>query len=751
MRYIILIAILFPFFLQAQWKHYEIDGIDKVYDVFEKSDTTYLCSNGALLVKNKSTDNWLKLPFPDGLPLSAHKADGRLYVGAGSGIYFSDDFGATWVRTSGDQIRYVGYLASMPDGTLLAASNAKGSISGELPGNGILYVSRNRGQTWSSLIYEIQDPQVCLGIDVVENQAYVFSKSGIYVSNSAVSSLTKMNLPSGANQCLSAAFSPDKNHLNIVVKNIFGLNQWFAKELRSSQWSLLPNPVANLDFNFSTTFISQTGYEWAFAGLESGIFALELNWQSQQLLSTRWRQIFSNISVSGQNQGWLSGDSKVQFIKTSSPNLFCSTRSALYSSKITAEISENTWQRIKTPTLIATRGFVVSNDTIFVASQGMPFSYDSGKNWISSLAVEIEVYQIKKIKNKIYAATSSGLLEFVAGLWLPLQSGQPLGRVWTLNEYKNGIVFSVENQGVYWLKDPDIRMVENITFATNISVNNVNLIETLGDTVVVNLVSGTQQGLYRGYIQQGNWFWERFFGIAARAISVGNSFGENLLVVAANWSSATPLTPAGGDIFNSHVLVSNNAGRNWTLLLTKKNWEQLTFDPNYQSQNSHSIAGLAVIENRIYASVYDLIRNKEVSLIEVLWDREFNLPYHFNFGDGINENYARNLSIDKIDDAFWLHFSPSYGSPSAREVRRLIPTGLDENQKHKLYPNPTKDYLFWGISDSSFSFVIYDVNGRRILSDNSKKIDVSNLETGFYYINLIDSRGHVFYYQFIKE
>lgn len=76
---------------------------------------------------------------------------------------------------------------------------------------------------------------------------------------------------------------------------------------------------------------------------------------------------------------------------------------------------------------------------------------------------------------------------------------------------------------------------------------------------------------------------------------------------------------------------------------------------------------------------------------------------------------------------------------------------LDKN-KFKIYPNPVKDVLNIIGNDQLKSIQVYDINGRLILSEQSKaKINVSKLSKGLYIIKIEtkDSKNHEI--KFIKE
>ncbi len=753
MKWICLLLLICPSVLLAQWQQFEIDGVDDVYDLTEAGDTVLLCAKGGLLRSVDKGKNWKKiLSFPDGLPLSILKTTEKLWIGAGSGLYTSQDKGQSWQRVSPPELRYVGALAQTSEGAIVAAPYSKGSAGSTLPGNGSVYVSRNQGQTWSNLIYELQNPQEAFGIQTTPAGVYLYSSSGIYQSNPAVSSWTKISLPAVTKNCLAATLSPDKQYLNAAVETVFGTIRFFAKSISATEWVELPLPPTALAFPKITSFSSRSsGYELAFLAANQGAYALSLDWQGNQLLSAAWTQIFNSAPPFSHREGWLVADAKVKFIQAVGERLFCSTQSALYQINIRHPNFPDAWQRVSTPTLTATNGMVKQLDTLVVAAQGLPLSTDKGKTWVSSLSADIQVHQVRKVGSFIFAATSAGLLRLEKGRWQAFARGQPAARVWDIHPYQQGLLLAIENQGLFWIRNLQNNSAVNITTATALSVNNINLITSLGDTVIANLVSGTQQGLYRGIFSQGNWSWERIFGIAVKAMTGTTLEGQNLLVVAANWSAGTPITPSGGDFFNTQIIVSTNGGRSWNLLLSKQNRESVISDPNYVATNSHSIQALAAIENRIYASVFDAVRNKGVALIEIIWDTEFKTGYYFDFSADLGENFAQDLRIDRFEQSDVLLMGAANGAPALRVIRSDVPTSIDKPQAVKIYPNPSANVIHFEAENTIINIEIFDITGQKIMDCQKSTLDVSGLKIGCYIAHIQTQGRQKFIYRVCKQ
>jgi hypothetical protein len=85
-----------------------------------------------------------------------------------------------------------------------------------------------------------------------------------------------------------------------------------------------------------------------------------------------------------------------------------------------------------------------------------------------------------------------------------------------------------------------------------------------------------------------------------------------------------------------------------------------------------------------------------------------------------------------------------------------ITTGVDNKVQQKqlhLYPNPVVDMLYLSIEDPLQRINIYNSLGQLVKSVNNpdRKINVSDLSSGIYMLNVTDQRGVVYKSKFIKE
>jgi endonuclease I len=90
-----------------------------------------------------------------------------------------------------------------------------------------------------------------------------------------------------------------------------------------------------------------------------------------------------------------------------------------------------------------------------------------------------------------------------------------------------------------------------------------------------------------------------------------------------------------------------------------------------------------------------------------------------------------------------------WGGPAAEDRWGLIGTEEFIAENISVYPNPTSE-IIWVEDNTSFSvnnYSIYDISGRRILFNtfnaSEKKVDVSNLNSGVYLLELVSSERKI--------
>ncbi|MCP4551192.1 MAG: T9SS type A sorting domain-containing protein [Bacteroidetes bacterium] len=123
-----------------------------------------------------------------------------------------------------------------------------------------------------------------------------------------------------------------------------------------------------------------------------------------------------------------------------------------------------------------------------------------------------------------------------------------------------------------------------------------------------------------------------------------------------------------------------------------------------------------------------------------------------NYGDGFHENNQGSLtfSIGKV-----VIETISQGFCQANLTVIPIPPGL--SSEVLAYPNPTKDFTILKINNndlSSFSYLLYDINGRLLVSNqitsNESSIPFSSLVPATYLLKTINNQIEVKPFEVIK-
>ncbi|MBG43872.1 MAG: hypothetical protein CL530_07875 [Aequorivita sp.] len=90
-----------------------------------------------------------------------------------------------------------------------------------------------------------------------------------------------------------------------------------------------------------------------------------------------------------------------------------------------------------------------------------------------------------------------------------------------------------------------------------------------------------------------------------------------------------------------------------------------------------------------------------------------------------------------------------WGGPAAEDRWGLIGTEEFNAETIAVYPNPTSE-IIWVNDNTSFTvdnYSVYDISGRRILfntfNSSEKKVDVSNLNSGVYLLELVSSERSI--------
>ena len=130
-------------------------------------------------------------------------------------------------------------------------------------------------------------------------------------------------------------------------------------------------------------------------------------------------------------------------------------------------------------------------------------------------------------------------------------------------------------------------------------------------------------------------------------------------------------------------------------------------------------------------------------------------------GNAVNENGSVSFTVGQIDyvEAKGTGGSLSQGIQQAFEIEETL--GVEE--KHitlsaTVHPNPTADFVTLNISESeikNMSFILSDAQGKQIsggaVSDTETKINMSQLSTGLYFLNIRTSNKDIKIFKISKK
>jgi len=131
---------------------------------------------------------------------------------------------------------------------------------------------------------------------------------------------------------------------------------------------------------------------------------------------------------------------------------------------------------------------------------------------------------------------------------------------------------------------------------------------------------------------------------------------------------------------------------------------------------------------------------------------------NINNGNNINLssfNATENPSLFciQVDDVDYANNNPNWEKDDWAEYSEECILGLEVNNiiSFILYPNPAQDILNVESQQQIENLKIYNLQGQLIKEDSSSRIDVSNLSSGLYFIQVITVEGNSVTKQFIKE
>jgi len=146
--------------------------------------------------------------------------------------------------------------------------------------------------------------------------------------------------------------------------------------------------------------------------------------------------------------------------------------------------------------------------------------------------------------------------------------------------------------------------------------------------------------------------------------------------------------------------------------------------------------------------VVDLNKVMEINEVQgdpVAFTDGYNLGFEFEIGDAIAETYER------VGMIFWADNSGDQWNDASLfgALDLLGPTSVQDLSVHSflLYPNPASDFIYIDNLQDISKVEIYNIVGMRIREINNVQqgnaIDIRDLSTGIYLINIFDAGGYI--------
>lgn len=130
---------------------------------------------------------------------------------------------------------------------------------------------------------------------------------------------------------------------------------------------------------------------------------------------------------------------------------------------------------------------------------------------------------------------------------------------------------------------------------------------------------------------------------------------------------------------------------------------------------------------------------------------ESDLVLEVQDGNGVWNNVIP--TIDQTNNTLTYDFTElvSFTAVTASSVNAtLIVDPIEINDFVKVYPNPATDYLFIK-SDLNYLSTLYNVAGQRVLESSSKQLNVIDLPTGVYLLQLKSENNTISSFKIIKK
>ena len=130
---------------------------------------------------------------------------------------------------------------------------------------------------------------------------------------------------------------------------------------------------------------------------------------------------------------------------------------------------------------------------------------------------------------------------------------------------------------------------------------------------------------------------------------------------------------------------------------------------------------------------------------------ESDLVLEVQDGNGVWNNVIP--TINETDNTLTYNFTEliSFTTVTASSVNATLSVNpIDINDFVKVYPNPATDYLFIK-SNLNYQSTLYNVAGQRVLESSSKQLNVIDLPTGVYLLQLKSENNSISTFKIIKK
>jgi len=130
---------------------------------------------------------------------------------------------------------------------------------------------------------------------------------------------------------------------------------------------------------------------------------------------------------------------------------------------------------------------------------------------------------------------------------------------------------------------------------------------------------------------------------------------------------------------------------------------------------------------------------------------ELDLVLEVQDGNGVWNNVIP--TIDQANNTLTYDFTEliSFTTVTASSVNATLSVDpVKVNDFVKVYPNPATDYLFIK-SDLNYQSTLYNVAGQRVLESSSKQLNVIDLPTGVYLLQLKSESNSISTFRIIKK